>query len=129
MDSQRKFISSEEIRVNARTKHKRNYLINVGLLGLGLSFLAATWTQDRISPANTDLSIHHPTSARFAFWTILAGGTTGLALLGYSGGAFLDRRLAIERIERQRANNRQTQAQVDSLLTKTREQINQIRKK
>ncbi|MCZ6636524.1 MAG: hypothetical protein O7G87_24265 [bacterium] len=129
LDSQRKFISSEEIRVNARTRHKRNYLMNVGLLGLGLSFLTATWVQDRISPSNTDLSVHRPTLAQFAFWTTLAGGTAGMALLGYGGGAFLDRRLAMERIERRRAKNRQTQAQVDSLLTKTREQINQTRRK
>ena len=106
LDSQGKLISNEEIRVNRRTKKNRNLLINVGLLGVAASFATAVYVQDRISPASADLSRHNHGKARIAFWSTWVGGAVASAVLGYRLGDHLDRRRAIARIERLRAELR-----------------------
>ena len=100
LDSQRTLISSEEIRVNQRTNHRRNFAVNIGLLGLGASFLTGVYIQDRISPATSLTAPHN--QGRLAFWAAFAGGSLASAFLGYKIGDYRDRHIAITRIERQR---------------------------
>jgi hypothetical protein len=75
LDNQRKLISNEEIRINRRTNRKRNLGVNMGLLGLGLSFLAGTYLQDRISPPITNVTNFRHQQGRTAFWSILISGS------------------------------------------------------
>lgn len=103
LDSQGKLISNEEIRVNRRTNHRRNMVINLGLLGSAVSFLAATAIQDGISPASADVTQDDHGRGRLWFWTTWAAGTAASALLGRQYGHYLDWRASVARIERQRA--------------------------
>ena len=107
LDSQRKLISNEEIRINRRTNHRRNFGINTGLLGTGLSFLAGAYIQDKISPPTIDVTNFRHEQGRAVFWSTFITGTVASALLGYKWGDHLDRNVAIARIERQRQTARE----------------------
>jgi hypothetical protein len=109
LDSQGKFVSSEEIRVNRRSNYRRNLAINFGLLGLAGSFLVASAIQNAVSPSNTDTSTGNHGLGRFAFWATWGLGTAGSGLAGYQLGHHMDRNRALGRIERQRT------AHLDSL--------------
>ena len=102
LDSQGRFVSNEEIRVNRRTNRFRKLALNIGLLGATASFLTAVQFQDSVSPPSTDPSFDRHTQARWAFWSTWIGGTLASAFLGYRLGTHLDRKGALTRIERQR---------------------------
>ena len=110
LDSQRKLISNEEIRVNRRTNIARKWLVNIGLLSIATSFSIAVRVQDDVSPASTDLTRHSQGKARLAFWSTWIGGSLTGAILGYRLGSHLDRKRSIRRIERQRADMREAAA-------------------
>ncbi len=113
LDSRGALISNEEIRVNRRTSQNRKLFVNIGLLGMTASFLAAVKFQDSISPASTDASFDSHGKGRAAFWSTFIGGTLASALVGYALGVRMDRKVAIQRIERQRAAT--VNAKLDSL--------------
>ena len=120
LDNQNKLISNEEIRVNRRTNHRRNLGVNVGLLGSGLSFLLATYLQNKVSPATTDLSSNRHSLGRTAFWSTFILGSLGSLTAGYKAGTHWDSQVSIARIERQRDGIREAlrkaaEAQSDSL--------------
>jgi hypothetical protein len=112
LDSQRRLISNEEIRVNHRTNHRRNLAVNVGLVGLVGSFLLATALQDAIWPLPPESG--NPDLGRFAFWSAFALGTGAAAYGGYQAGSLVDRKIAIARIERQRSLSREDSAMARS---------------
>jgi len=116
LDSQKKLISNEEIRINHRSHHRRNMLTNFGILGTTLSFLGASFLQDQIAPTSLTGTNSGHTKGRIAFWSTFVVGSTVSAMLGYKTGQYLDRRVAITRIERFREQLRQiTEAAQDSL--------------
>ena len=106
LDSQKKLISNEEIRINKRTNKRKIMGINMGLLGATISFLAGVRIQDQVSPASTDLTTDNHGRARIAFWTTFVGGTIASVLGGYKMGDQIDRHNSVARIERLRANLR-----------------------
>lgn len=106
LDSQRKLISNEEIRVNRRTNLRQKLMANVGVLGLAASFLIGSAIQDRMAPADpANLTGNHG-KARFTFWATTLLGTAASVGVGYKVGSMLDDRRAIDRIERARAELR-----------------------
>ncbi len=124
LDSRKKLISNEEIRIKRRTNYRRNYAINFGLLGVATSFLFATRIQANISPTTADLSKHSPGKARLGFWSTWITGTVATAISAYMAGKKLDRMNTIHRIERERALERAVlqKALMDSLLAPTQTQ-------
>lgn len=113
LDSQRKLISNEEIRVNRKTNLKDKLKVNSGLLGLAAGFLIGSAVQDRMAPADpANLTGNHG-RARFAFWTILLGGGAAGVGLGHEVGGRLDIQKAIKRIEHDRALSRVKQDSVN----------------
>jgi hypothetical protein len=114
LDSQQKLISNEEIRINVRTNNRRNYAINVGLLGMGISFLGGAYIQDRLSPLSSPTRSDHQ-KGRAVFWTTLIGGSVASLFLGYKFGQHYDHQLAIDRIDRLREKVRLATAVSDSL--------------
>jgi hypothetical protein len=116
LDSQKKLISNEEIRINHRSNHRRHMLTNIGLLGTTISFLGATFMQDQIAPIKLTGNNSGHTKGRIAFWSTFVLGSTASAILGYKTGQYLDRQVAITRIERFRQQLRQiAEASQDSL--------------
>jgi hypothetical protein len=109
LDGNKKLISNEEIRINRRTNSRRNMGINIGLLGMAVSFLAGVRIQDSVSPASIDPTIDSHGRARIAFWTTFIGGTVASILTGYKIGERMDRQRSIDRIERFRVNLRKAQ--------------------
>lgn len=107
LDSQKKLISNEEIRINHRSNHRRNMLTNIGLLGTTISFLGASFLQDKVAPISLTGSNSGHTKGRIAFWSTFVLGSTASLLFGYKTGQYLDRQVAITRIERFRAQLRQ----------------------
>ena len=105
LDSQRKLISNEEIRINRRTNLRRKLAANVGLLGLATSFLIGSAIQESIAPADPANHTGNHGRARFAFWSTVLAGTAASAYVGYRLGWFIDTQGAIERIERSRATS------------------------
>ena len=120
LDSRGKLISNEEIRINRRTNLYRKLPINIGLLGLAASFLIAAHVQDNISPTSADAPLGRHSRGRMAFWTIWVGGTLGSVFLGHQVGAHLDRRRAIDRIERDR--KALIESKIDSMLLRQEEE-------
>ena len=119
LDSQKKLISNEEIRINHRSHHRRNMLTNMGILGTTISFLGATFVQDRVAPISLTGSNTGHTKGRIAFWSTFILGSATSVMLGYKTGQYLDRQVAITRIERFRAQLRQiAEASQDSLQNK-----------
>ena len=111
LDSQRKLISNEEMRVHRKTNLKDKLKVNSGLLGLAAGFLIGSAVQDRMAPADPANLTGNHRRARFAFWTVLLGGTAAGVGIGHEVGSILDSQKAINRIERSRA---QLRAQQDS---------------
>jgi len=107
LDSQKKLISNEEIRINHRSNHRRHMLTNIGLLGTTISFLGAAFIQDQIAPISLTGTNSGHAKGRVAFWSTFILGSTTSAILGYKTGQYLDRQVAITRIERFRAQLRQ----------------------
>ena len=123
LDHQGKLISNEEIRVNHRSHHRRNMLINVGLLGTTLSFLGAALVQDRVSPTNLTGSSPSHTKGRLAFWSTFILGSAASAFLGFEAGQHMDRQVAITRIERFREQLRQIAKASQDSLQQTQESV------
>lgn len=107
LDSQKKLISNEEIRINRRTNLRQKLMANVGLLGLATSFLIGASIQEHIAPADPDNLVGNHGHARFSFWSTVLLGTAASVGIGYKVGDILDNRQAIDRIERFRVEARQ----------------------
>lgn len=116
LDSEGQLISNEEIRVNLRTNDRRNYAVNIGMLGSAVSFLGAAAIQGAISPADTDLSSDSHGAGRVGFWSAWAAGTALSGYLGWRLGDRQDRRRSIARIERDR-QQQLAASRLDSLQT------------
>ncbi len=106
LDSTSRLISNEEIRINHRTNHRRNFTVNLGLLGSAAAFLIASSLQDQVA-SPFDPSKDHA-RGRATFWTTWLLGSTAAATGGYYLGRQIDRSKAIQRIERLRAQLRRS---------------------
>ena len=106
LDSTHRLISNEEIRINHRSNHKRNFAVNVGLLGTAAAFLIASGFQDRVSSPFDPKQDH--VRGRTTFWVTWLTGSMAAATGGYYFGRHLDRGKAIQRIERLRAGLRRS---------------------
>lgn len=116
LDSQGKLISNEEIRVNYRSNYRRNMVTNIGLVGVTLSFLGAAIAQDQVSPTNFGGNNESHLKGRIVFWSSFILGSVASLALGYETGSYLDRQVAITRIERFRHQLREaTKVAQDSL--------------
>jgi len=120
LDSQRKLISNEEIRVNRRTNLRRKLMANVGLLGLATSFLVGSAIQEQIAPADPQNLTGNHGKARFSFWSTVLAGTAASVAGGYKLGQFLDNQKAVERIERFRAEARMNEQNKTKEVTERR---------
>ncbi len=112
LDSRRKLISNEEIRINRKTNLREKLMVNAGLLGLATSFLIGAAIQEHMAPADPNNLTGNHGRARFTFWSVMLGGTAASVVAGRQIGSYLDDRRAIGWIERSRALLR---AQRDSL--------------
>ena len=103
LDRRGKLISDEEIKVNRRTGYRRMLPFNLGLLGFAASFGLGVAIQDRYFPPLGEKPISSLNRGRGMFWMTWMGGTLLSTTGGYFVGRILDRRHAIQRVEKIRA--------------------------
>ncbi len=100
LDRRGKLISEEEIRVNRRTSYRRMLPFNLGLLGCAVSFGLGVAIQDRYFPPLGQKPISKLNEGRAVFRLTWMGGTLLSTAGSYLAGRILDRRHAIQRVEK-----------------------------